>query len=53
MAKNVLRALCVNSFCKISLPADAHGELKLNCWEAPTNIAAWKEEHVRSCHSCL
>jgi hypothetical protein len=26
--------------------ADAHGEVKLNCWDAPTNIAAWKEEHI-------
>ena len=26
--------------------ADPHGEVKLNCWEAPTNIAAWKEEHI-------
>ena len=26
--------------------ADAHGEVKVNCWEAPTQIAKWKEEHV-------
>lgn len=26
--------------------ADAHGEAKVNCWQAPTNISAWKEEHI-------
>lgn len=26
--------------------ADAHGEVKYNCWEKPTQIAQWKEEHV-------
>lgn len=26
-----------------SLPAD---EVKLNAWEAPTQVAKWKEEHV-------
>ncbi|KAK9810815.1 hypothetical protein WJX73_009563 [Symbiochloris irregularis] len=26
--------------------ADAHGEVKVNCWEAPTQINKWKEEHI-------
>mmetsp|Transcript_1679 Transcript_1679/g.5593 ORF Transcript_1679/g.5593 Transcript_1679/m.5593 type:complete len:84 (-) Transcript_1679:43-294(-) len=26
--------------------ADAHGEVKVNCWEKPTSIAEWKEEHI-------
>lgn len=26
--------------------ADAHGEVKYNCWEKPTQIAQWKEEHI-------
>lgn len=26
--------------------ADAHGEVKVNAWEAPTQIGKWKEEHV-------
>lgn len=26
---------------------DAHGEVKYNAWEKPTEIAKWKEEHVR------
>ena len=26
--------------------ADAHGEVKYNCWEKPTEVAKWKEEHV-------
>lgn len=26
--------------------ADAHGEVKYNCWEKPTQIAEWKEEHI-------
>eukprot|EP00889_Picochlorum_renovo_P005923 jgi/Picre1/32953/NNA_008280.t1 len=25
---------------------DAHGEVKYNCWEKPTQIAEWKEEHI-------
>lgn len=25
---------------------DAHGEVKYNCWEKPTSIAEWKEEHI-------
>eukprot|EP00891_Asterochloris_glomerata_P007735 jgi/Astpho2/7735/Aster-07577 len=25
---------------------DAHGEVKLNAWEAPTSISKWKEEHI-------
>lgn len=29
------------------LRADAHGEVKVNAWEAPTQISQWKEEHVR------
>lgn len=29
-----------------TLFADAHGEVKVNAWEAPTQIAKWKEEHV-------
>ena len=28
------------------LPADAHGEVKYNCWEKPTEVAKWKEEHI-------
>ncbi|KAI7842941.1 hypothetical protein COHA_003450 [Chlorella ohadii] len=28
------------------MAADAHGEVKLNAWEAPTEIAKWKEEHI-------
>lgn len=27
--------------------ADAHGEVKYNAWEKPTEVAKWKEEHVR------
>ena len=27
--------------------SDPHGPPKVNCWEAPTNIESWKEEHVR------
>ena len=30
-----------------ALRADAHGEVKVNAWEAPTQISQWKEEHVR------
>lgn len=26
--------------------ADAHGEVKYNCWEKPGSIAEWKEEHI-------
>lgn len=26
--------------------AENHGEKKVNFWEAPTNVAAWKEEQV-------
>ena len=26
--------------------ADAHGEVKVNCWEKPTSISEWKEEHI-------
>jgi hypothetical protein len=26
--------------------ADAHGEVKVNCWEKPTQISEWKEEHI-------
>ncbi|KAI3428518.1 hypothetical protein D9Q98_007341 [Chlorella vulgaris] len=26
--------------------ADAHGEVKYNAWEKPTQIAQWKEEHI-------
>lgn len=39
-----------------NLFTDAHGEVKVNCWEAPTEIARWKEEHVRQyciINSCL
>jgi hypothetical protein len=25
---------------------DAHGEVKVNCWEKPTQISEWKEEHI-------
>ncbi|KAL3151363.1 hypothetical protein ABBQ38_013193 [Trebouxia sp. C0009 RCD-2024] len=25
-----------------------HGDAKVNCWEQPTNISNWKEEHVRN-----
>ena len=27
--------------------AVGHGDAKVNCWEQPTNISNWKEEHVR------
>lgn len=23
-----------------------HGDAKVNCWEQPTNISNWKEEHI-------
>ena len=26
--------------------ADAHGEVKYNCWEKPGSIGEWKEEHI-------
>jgi len=26
--------------------ADAHGEVKYNCWAKPGSIAEWKEEHI-------
>eukprot|EP00238_Polyblepharides_amylifera_P014913 CAMPEP_0196579452 /NCGR_PEP_ID=MMETSP1081-20130531/22009_1 /TAXON_ID=36882 /ORGANISM="Pyramimonas amylifera, Strain CCMP720" /LENGTH=79 /DNA_ID=CAMNT_0041899055 /DNA_START=75 /DNA_END=314 /DNA_ORIENTATION=- len=26
--------------------ADPHGPAKVNCWEAPTEIGNWKEEHI-------
>ena len=52
--------LCPRPF-SISAPAaaDAHGEVKVNFWEAPTEVAKWKEEHVstalllRRASSCL
>ncbi|KAL0040087.1 hypothetical protein WJX79_005709 [Trebouxia sp. C0005] len=25
--------------------AVGHGDAKVNCWEQPTNISNWKEEH--------
>lgn len=28
------------------LTAVGHGDAKVNCWEQPTNISNWKEEHV-------
>ena len=34
------------------LLADAHGDIKVNAWEAPTQISQWKEEHVRP-RTCL
>ncbi|KAK2078193.1 hypothetical protein QBZ16_004061 [Prototheca wickerhamii] len=29
-----------------SFAADAHGEVKVNFWEAPTEVAKWKEEQT-------
>ncbi|KAG7674889.1 hypothetical protein Ndes2526B_g07728 [Nannochloris sp. 'desiccata'] len=29
-----------------SMAGDAHGEVKYNAWEKPTEIAQWKEEHI-------
>lgn len=29
--------------------ADAHGEVKVNAWEAPTEVAKWKEERECPC----
>ena len=34
--------LQTSAFCAV----DAHGEVKVNCWEAPTDFSKWKEEHV-------
>eukprot|EP00884_Botryococcus_braunii_P012393 jgi/Botrbrau1/21154/Bobra.0061s0048.1 len=28
------------------MAADAHGEVKVNFWEAPTEVSKWKEEHI-------
>lgn len=28
------------------MAGDAHGEVKYNAWEKPTEIAKWKEEHI-------
>ncbi|PSC69939.1 hypothetical protein C2E20_6598 [Micractinium conductrix] len=28
------------------MAGDAHGEVKYNCWEKPTEVAKWKEEHI-------
>ena len=30
----------------VVLCAVGHGDAKVNCWEQPTNISNWKEEHV-------
>lgn len=32
-----------------SATAVGHGDAKVNCWEQPTNISNWKEEHVSVC----
>ncbi|KDD76994.1 hypothetical protein H632_c45p0 [Helicosporidium sp. ATCC 50920] len=29
-----------------SFASDAHGEVKVNFWQAPTEVAKWKEEQV-------
>ena len=34
--------IIVRSACAVG-----HGDSKVNCWEQPTNISNWKEEHVR------
>lgn len=31
---------------QLLLSAVGHGDAKVNCWEQPTNISNWKEEHV-------
>ena len=31
---------------KFQYIVDAHGEVKYNAWEKPTQISKWKEEHV-------
>ena len=43
--RGLVQVLC--GLNKKLLLADAHGEVKVNAWEAPTQISAWKEEHVR------
>ena len=31
---------------QLLMSAVGHGDAKVNCWEQPTNISNWKEEHV-------
>lgn len=40
------RRLRLNQSSSCTPLLDAHGEVKYNAWEKPTEIAKWKEEHI-------
>eukprot|EP00887_Chlorella_sp_A99_P005036 scaffold4.g5036.t1 len=46
IARRITRQQRSNLLQRRGYAADPHGEVKVNAWEAPTEVAKWKEEHV-------
>lgn len=46
LAARVARSSRTGMQQRRGMAGDAHGEVKYNCWEKPTEVALWKEEHI-------